>query len=99
MVLRRERHGTWQPVTAVAFALEVTAAAKGLIAAGLEPGGRVAVMRTRYKWTVLDFAIWSAGGQMVPGYATSSADQVEWIVGDRTPATWSPRPPRTPPPS
>ncbi|WP_030838255.1 AMP-dependent synthetase/ligase [Streptomyces sp. NRRL S-475] len=83
VVLRRERNGTWQPVTAAAFAREVTAVAKGLIAAGLEPGGRVAVMsRTRYEWTVLDFAIWSAGGQTVPVYATSSAGQVEWIVRD-----------------
>jgi len=83
VALRREHHGTWQPVTAAAFAREVTAVAKGLIAAGLEPGGRVAVMsRTRYEWTVLDFAIWAAGGQTVPVYATSSADQVEWIVRD-----------------
>ncbi|MFJ8631554.1 AMP-dependent synthetase/ligase [Streptomyces sp. NPDC093568] len=83
VVLRRRRHGTWRPVTAQTFAREVTAAAKGLIAAGLEPGGRVAVMsRTRYEWTVLDFAIWAAGGQSVPVYATSSADQVEWIVRD-----------------
>ncbi|MEU4462730.1 AMP-binding protein [Streptomyces sp. NPDC024017] len=83
VVLRRELHGSWQPVTAAAFAREVTAVAKGLIAAGLEPGGRVAVMsRTRYEWTVLDFAVWSAGGQTVPVYATSSADQVEWIVRD-----------------
>ncbi|MFE0252604.1 AMP-dependent synthetase/ligase [Streptomyces sp. NPDC059010] len=83
VVLRRKRGDTWHPVTAVAFAREVTAVAKGLIAAGLEPGGRVAVMsRTRYEWTVLDFAIWAAGGQTVPIYATSSADQVEWIVRD-----------------
>ncbi|GHG93999.1 AMP-dependent synthetase/ligase [Streptomyces lanatus] len=83
VVLRRKRGTTWHPVTARAFAREVTAAAKGLIAAGLEPGGRVAVMsRTRYEWTVLDFAIWAAGGQTVPIYATSSAEQVEWIVRD-----------------
>ncbi|ALV35588.1 AMP-dependent synthetase/ligase [Streptomyces sp. CdTB01] len=83
VVLRRRGPDTWQPVTAAAFAREVTAAAKGLIAAGLEPGGRVAVMsRTRYEWTVLDFAIWAAGGQTVPVYATSSADQVDWIVRD-----------------
>ncbi|MEW1832292.1 AMP-dependent synthetase/ligase [Streptomyces sp. NPDC088196] len=83
VVLRREQHGTWHPVTATAFASEVTATAKGLMAAGLEPGGRVAVMsRTRYEWTVLDFAIWAAGGQTVPIYATSSAEQVEWIVRD-----------------
>ncbi|MER8005546.1 AMP-dependent synthetase/ligase [Streptomyces sp. NPDC094149] len=83
VILRRKLHGTWQPVTAAAFAREVSAVAKGLIAAGLEPGGRVAVMsRTRYEWTVLDFAIWAAGGQTVPVYATSSAEQVEWIVRD-----------------
>lgn len=83
VVLRRRQGDTWHPVTAAAFADEVTATAKGLTAAGLEPGGRVAVMsRTRYEWTVLDFAIWAAGGQTVPIYATSSAEQVEWIVRD-----------------
>jgi len=96
VIVRRRRDDTWQPVTAAAFAREVTAVAKGLIAAGLQPGGRVAVMsRTRYEWTVLDFAIWAAGGQTVPIYATSSAEQVEWIVRDSGPASSSPRPPRT----
>ncbi|GGQ69517.1 AMP-dependent synthetase/ligase [Streptomyces pilosus] len=83
VVLRREERGAWHPVTAAAFAREVTDVAKGLIAAGLEPGDRVAVMsRTRYEWAVLDFAIWSAGGRTVPIYPTSSAGQVEWIIGD-----------------
>ncbi|MEV6054239.1 AMP-dependent synthetase/ligase [Streptomyces sp. NPDC052107] len=83
VLLRRRDRGAWRPVTAAAFAAEVAAVAKGLIAAGLEPGGRVAVMsRTRYEWTVLDFAIWAAGGQSVPVYPTSSAEQVEWIVRD-----------------
>jgi long-chain acyl-CoA synthetase len=83
VVVRRKSGGTWRPVTAAGFAREVASAAKGLIAAGLEPGGRVALMsRTRYEWAVLDFAIWAAGGQTVPIYATSSADQVEWIIRD-----------------
>ncbi|MEV5613559.1 AMP-binding protein [Streptomyces sp. NPDC052225] len=83
VVLRRKEAGEWRPVTAAAFAREVTAAAKGLIAAGLEPGGAVALMsRTRYEWEVLDFAIWAAGGRTVPIYATSSPDQIEWIVRD-----------------
>ncbi|MGY0024118.1 AMP-dependent synthetase/ligase [Streptomyces sp. YJ-C3] len=83
VVVRRKEAGEWKPVTAAAFAREVTAAAKGLIAAGLEPGGRVALMsRTRYEWQVLDFAIWAAGGQTVPVYATSSPEQIEWIVRD-----------------
>ncbi|MGW5461819.1 AMP-dependent synthetase/ligase [Streptomyces sp. NPDC003996] len=83
VLLRRRDRGAWRPVTAATFAAEVAAVAKGLIAAGLEPGGRVAVMsRTRYEWTVLDFAVWAAGGQSVPVYPTSSAEQVEWIVRD-----------------
>ncbi|MET8954668.1 AMP-dependent synthetase/ligase [Streptomyces sp. NPDC004129] len=83
VVMRRQDGSGWRPVTATAFAADVTAAAQGLIAAGLEPGGRVVVMsRTRYEWAVLDFAIWAAGGQTVPVYPTSSAEQVEWIVRD-----------------
>ncbi|MFF4299823.1 AMP-dependent synthetase/ligase [Streptomyces sp. NPDC001601] len=70
-------------VTAAEFAAQVTSTAKGLIAAGLAAGARVAVMsRTRYEWTVLDFAVWAAGGVTVPVYSTSSAEQVEWIVRD-----------------
>ncbi|MGW8380814.1 AMP-dependent synthetase/ligase [Streptomyces sp. ODS28] len=83
VVVRRKEGGSWRPVTAAAFAQEVTGVAKGLIASGLEPGGRVALMcRTRYEWCVLDFAIWAAGGQSVPVYPTSSADQIAWILGD-----------------
>ncbi|MGW7412182.1 AMP-dependent synthetase/ligase [Streptomyces sp. NPDC054863] len=88
VVLRRKdpRTGHWRPVTAAAFAAEITATAKGLMAAGLEPGGRVAVMsRTRYEWAVLDFAIWVAGGRTVPVYPTSSAAQIEWILRDSGP--------------
>ncbi|MGK5529754.1 AMP-dependent synthetase/ligase [Streptomyces sp. URMC 129] len=83
VVIRRKVGDRYVPVTASAFAREVTDVAKGLIAAGLVPGGRVAVMaRTCYEWAVLDFAIWAAGGQTVPIYATSSAEQIEWILRD-----------------
>ncbi|MFI9648307.1 AMP-dependent synthetase/ligase [Streptomyces sp. NPDC052040] len=82
-VLARKVSGQWQDVTATAFLAEVRAAAKGLIASGVQPGDRVALMsRTRYEWTLLDFAIWSAGAVSVPVYETSSAEQVEWIIGD-----------------
>ena len=75
--------GTWQDVTASEFRDEVTALAKGLIAAGIAVGDRVGLMsRTRYEWTVLDYAIWTAGAVTVPVYETSSADQVEWIMSD-----------------
>ncbi|MFF2543268.1 AMP-dependent synthetase/ligase [Kitasatospora sp. NPDC058063] len=82
-VLSRKVDGQWQELTSVQFLAEVHAAAKGLIAAGVEPGDRVAIMsRTRYEWTLLDFAIWTAGAVTVPVYETSSAEQVEWILGD-----------------
>ncbi|MDH6115878.1 long-chain fatty acid--CoA ligase [Kitasatospora sp. GAS204B] len=82
-VVSRKLEGRWQEVTAAAFLTEVHRAAKGLIAVGVNPGDRVAVMsRTRYEWTLLDFAIWSAGAITVPVYESSSAEQVQWILGD-----------------
>ncbi|MEV2249107.1 AMP-dependent synthetase/ligase [Streptomyces sp. NPDC050147] len=82
-VIGRKVDGIWQDVNAKTFLAEVRAAAKGLIAAGVRPGDRVALMsRTRYEWTLLDFAIWSAGAVTVPVYETSSAEQIQWILGD-----------------
>ena len=73
----------WQPMTAKELEVEIRATAKGLVAAGIAVGDRVAIMaRTRYEWTVLDFAIWYAGGSVVPIYETSSAEQVQWILED-----------------
>lgn len=73
----------WADVTAQQFLDQVRALAKGLIAGGITPGETVAVMAgTRYEWTVVDFAIWFAGGVPVPIYETSSASQVEWILHD-----------------
>lgn len=73
----------WQPMTAKEVEAEIRAAAKGLVAAGINVGDRVAIMaRTRYEWTILDFAIWYAGGCVVPIYETSSAEQIDWILSD-----------------
>ncbi|MGO8882818.1 MAG: AMP-dependent synthetase/ligase [Streptosporangiaceae bacterium] len=83
---RRAGAGSWQDVTAAQFCAEVTGLARALIAAGIEPGERVALMsRTRYEWTLIDYAIWAAGAVTVPVYETSSAEQVEWILGDSSP--------------
>ena len=73
----------WKTVTAREVDEEVRAAAKGLIAAGIQAGDRVALMaKTRYEWTILDFAIWYVGAVTVPIYETSSTEQVEWILSD-----------------
>ncbi len=83
MLRRRDADGRWRDVTAAQFGAEVAALAKVIIAAGIEPGDRVALMsRTRYEWTLADYAIWSAGAVTVPVYETSSAQQVEWILSD-----------------
>jgi len=80
---RADEHGHWTPVSVQAFADEVRAVAKGLVALGIAPGDRVGIMsRTRYEWTVLDFAGWAAGAVVVPIYETSSAEQVRWIASD-----------------
>jgi long-chain acyl-CoA synthetase len=73
----------WSSVTTAQFAAEVRDLAKGLLAAGLHPGDAVGLMsKTRYEWTLCDFALWAAGAVPVPIYETSSPDQVRWILED-----------------
>ena len=75
--------GQWQDVTAAQFEREVAAAAKGLVASGIEAGQRVGLMsKTRYEWTLFDHALWTIGAVTVPIYETSSAEQVQWILSD-----------------
>jgi long-chain acyl-CoA synthetase len=84
LVERRETAGgPWLPVTAREFEDDVLSVARGLVARGIRPGDRVAIMsRTRYEWTLLDYAVWAVGGVPVPVYETSAADQVHWILSD-----------------
>ena len=80
---KSQQDGPWIPLTAREFDAEVVAVAKGLVARGVEPGDRVGIMsRTRYEWSLLDWAIWAAGAVPVPLYETSSAEQVLWILTD-----------------
>lgn len=80
---RKDAAGRWRDVTSTTFRDEVLALAKGLIAHGVRFGDRVALMsRTRYEWTLFDFALWAVGAQSVPVYPTSSAEQVLWMLHD-----------------
>ncbi len=80
---RRGADGLWHAVTWADFRTQVEAVAKGLVAHGVQPGDRVALMaRTRYEWTLVDVAIWFAGAITVPIYETSSVEQVQWILSD-----------------
>ncbi|MBS4100133.1 AMP-dependent synthetase/ligase [Tsukamurella paurometabola] len=81
--IKRLVAGTWEPVTSKQYEQEILGVAKGLIAQGVKPGDRVAlVSSTRYEWPLIDFAIWAVGGVTVPVYETSSSGQIDWILED-----------------
>lgn len=83
VLVRRRAAGGWVDLTAAQFLADVESVAKGFIAAGVGEGDRVAIMsRTRYEWTLLDFALWHVGAVPVPVYETSAAGQAEWILAD-----------------
>ena len=84
LIARKNSMGdTWATMNAVEFYEDVQATAAGLIALGLEPGESLAIMsRTRYEWTLLDYAAWTAGLIPVPIYETSSGEQIEFIIRD-----------------
>lgn len=70
-------------ITSEQFHAEVVALARGLVASGVQPGDRVGLMsKTRYEWTLIDYAIWACGAVTVPIYETSSTEQVQWILAD-----------------
>ncbi|MFE2046661.1 AMP-dependent synthetase/ligase [Streptomyces sp. NPDC059477] len=80
---RRDDAGRWREVTAAEFRDEVLALAKGLLSQGVRFGDRVALMsRTRYEWTLFDYALWTIGAQVVPVYPTSSAEECHWVLHD-----------------
>jgi long-chain acyl-CoA synthetase len=73
----------WTPITAAEFYAQVERLAAGFLAAGLTPGQRVGLLsRTRYEWTLTDYALWHAGLVTVPVYETSAPDQIRWILSD-----------------
>ncbi len=79
----RQVDGRWHPVTAATFAAEVTRLASGLAAAGIAAGDRVGLLaRTRYEWTLCDYALWAAGAVGVPIYESSSAEQLGFMLRD-----------------
>jgi len=80
---RKAAGGSWEDISCVQFKDEVHALAKGLIAAGISPGDRVAIMsHTRYEWTLVDYAAWTVGAVVVPIYETDSAEQAEWVLSN-----------------
>jgi long-chain acyl-CoA synthetase len=77
------KDGTWSDVSAAEFHRQVIALSKGFVAAGIQPGDKIGLIcRTRYEWTLIDFAVWFAGAILVPVYDTSSPHQIQWDLED-----------------
>jgi long-chain acyl-CoA synthetase len=70
--------GGWTMITVQEFYDRVTALAKGMMASGIQPGDKIGLMcKTRFEWTLFDFATWFAGAVLVPIYETSAPNQIE----------------------
>jgi long-chain acyl-CoA synthetase len=83
VIYQRLIDGAWRNVTAAEAAALIRSAARGLIAQGVQPGDRVAILSaTRFEWAIIDMAILSVGALTVPIYETSSAEQVRWVLSD-----------------
>ncbi|PRX64129.1 long-chain acyl-CoA synthetase [Nonomuraea fuscirosea] len=86
VLFRCRSAGGWRPVTARRFAADVRSLAAGFLAAGIQPGDRVALLAaTSYEWTLVDYALWTVAAVPVPIYETSSAEQVRWVLEDAGP--------------
>jgi long-chain acyl-CoA synthetase len=73
----------WRPQTWAETARAVREIAAGLIAMGLRPEDRVAIVSaTRVEWIEADFAVMCAGGATTTVYPSSSPDEVEHILTD-----------------
>ncbi|MFI0980157.1 AMP-dependent synthetase/ligase [Streptomyces sp. NPDC021093] len=56
---------------------------RGLMAAGVAPGDRVALLgETRIEWTYAHFAVLAVGAVVVPVYPTAGDEEVAWVLQD-----------------
>src|SRR5215470_3555330 len=86
VLFQRRSADSWRPVTARQFAADVRALAAGFLAAGIQPGERVALLAaTSYEWTLVDYALWTVAAVPAPIYETSSAEQLRWVLEDAGP--------------
>ncbi len=79
----RNGAGGWLDISIAGFLSTVRGVARGFIAAGVEPGDRIAIMsQTSYPWAVVDQAAWFAGAVSVPIYETASTHQVSHVLAN-----------------
>ena len=79
--MRSPEAGGWTRTSYPQLGAGVRAIAKGLIALGVQPGDRVAILsNTRAEWTLADFGAMCAGAVVVPVYQTNSPDECEYVL-------------------
>ncbi len=82
VALRRKDYGVWNRISWREYGVMVREAAAGLLAHGLQPGDRVAVLGdNRPEWLVCHLAAMTAGGATCGVYPTSAPDQIAYVVG------------------
>ncbi|ADI15469.1 AMP-dependent synthetase and ligase [Truepera radiovictrix DSM 17093] len=81
VALRHKHFGVWQERTWGEVESEVRRAALGLLSLGVVPGDRVAVLADNIpEWLLLELAAQSLGAMTVGIYASSSPDEVDYLL-------------------
>src|SRR3954467_4175254 len=71
----------WLEISYAQLGTRVREIAKGLIALGVKPGDRVAILsNTRTEWTLADFGAICAGAVVVPVYQTNSPEECHYVL-------------------
>src|ERR1051325_5277985 len=79
IALRTKRHGLYHDLRWCDYREEIDACAAALVAHGIKPGDRVAILsENRLEWLVADMAILSAAAVNVPLHAPLSAEQAHY---------------------
>jgi len=82
VALRHKDYGIWNRITWTEYGRQVREVAAGLLALGLKPEDRVAILGdNRPEWAICHLAAMTAGGSTCGVYPTSSAEEIEYVVG------------------
>lgn len=80
--LRQRVGNDWEPLSWREYGDVVTEVAAGLVALGVEPGNRVAILSSnQVRWHEADIGILAAGATSVPVYPTSASGQLTHLLG------------------
>jgi long-chain acyl-CoA synthetase len=83
VAMREKDRGIWKAYTWGQYGASARAIGMGLIALGLEPGNRVAILSDNNKeWLFCDLGVLCAAGISTGIYPTDSPAQVEYLIND-----------------